>query len=143
MGRLSGLEEGSLRLWAAHKPAYATTVIGAEPLDLAKKLQKAAAMKGPRLILALAPCPTGWDYDPMDTVDIGRLAVRTGIWPLKEYADGQVTHTKTPHPRLPVEDYLKRQGRFRHLFEPTRNEREIAAIQAAVDRYWEGVALSK
>ncbi|MFZ5508450.1 MAG: thiamine pyrophosphate-dependent enzyme [Pseudomonadota bacterium] len=138
-----GWKKDLFTIWAAHKPAYAATVIGAEPLDLAKKLQKAAAMKGPRLILALAPCPTGWDYDPMDTVDIGRLAVRTGIWPLKEYADGQVTHTKTPHPRLRVEEYLMRQGRFRHLFEPTRNEREIAAIQAAVDRYWEGVALSE
>jgi pyruvate ferredoxin oxidoreductase beta subunit len=89
------------------------------------------------LILALAPCPTGWDYDPALSVDIGRLAVRTGIWPLKEYIDGKVVHTRVPHPRLPVEEYLKLQGRFAHLFAPERNETLIGEIQAGVDRYWE------
>jgi len=126
-------------IWTAHKPAYAATVIGAEPLDLARKVQAAAALAGPRLILALAPCPTGWDFDPKDTVEIGRLAVRTGIWPLKEYRDGRVTHTRIPHPRLPVEAYLETQGRFRHLFEPTRNQALIDEIQAHVDAYWADV----
>ena len=60
-------------IWVAHRPAYAATVIGAEPLDLARKVERAMAIKGPKLILALAPCPTGWDFDPKLTVDIGRL----------------------------------------------------------------------
>ncbi len=124
-------------LWVANKPVYVATVIGTEPLDLAKKVQRAKALKGPRFILALAPCPTGWDYDPKDSVEIGRLAVRTGVWPLKEYVDGKVTHTKTPHPRLPVEEYLRTQGRFRHLFAPVRQEALIAEIQARVDSYWD------
>ncbi len=115
------------------------TVIGAEPLDLAKKIEKAKALKGPRLILALAPCPPGWEYDPQDSVEIGRLAVKTGVWPLKEYVDGRVVHTHVPHPRLPVEEYLKKQGRFRHLFEPARNEALLTEIQARVDAYWAGV----
>ncbi len=126
-------------IWVAHKPAYAATVIGAEPLDLARKVQTAAALEGPRLIHALAPCPPGWDFDPKDTVEIGRLAVRTGVWPLKEYRDGRVTHTRIPHPRLPVEAYLETQGRFRHLFEPTRNQALIDEIQARVDAYWADV----
>jgi len=126
-------------IWVAHRPAYAATVIAAEPLDLAKKLQRARDIKGPRLILALAPCPTGWDYDPKDTVEIGRLAVATGIFPLKEYLDGQVVHTRVPKPRVPVEEYLRTQGRFRHLFEPQRADAAIAAIQARVDEYWAGV----
>jgi len=134
-----GYKKDLFAIWAAHKPAYVATVIGAEPLDLAKKIEKAKSRKGPRLILALAPCPPGWDFDPQDSVEIGRLAVRTGVWPLKEYVDGKVVHTHVPHPRLPVEDYLKRQGRFRHLFEPTRNEPLLAEIQAAVDAYWTGV----
>jgi pyruvate ferredoxin oxidoreductase beta subunit len=123
-------------IWAAHRPAYVATVIGSEPLDLAKKIEKAKSLEGPRLILALSPCPTGWGFDPQDTVDIGHLAVKTGIWPLKEYAGGGVTHTRLPKPRLPVEEYLKRQGRFAHLFAPARDEATLAAIQAGVDRYW-------
>jgi pyruvate ferredoxin oxidoreductase beta subunit len=123
-------------IWAAHRPAYVATVIGSEPLDLARKIEKAKALKGPRLIIALSPCPTGWDFDPQDTVDIGHLAVKTGIWPLKEWVDGVVSHTRVPKPRLPVEEYLRRQGRFAHLFQPQRDEAVLAAIQADVDRYW-------
>ncbi|NQU57906.1 MAG: pyruvate synthase [Rhodospirillales bacterium] len=131
-----GFKKDLFAIWTAHEPVYVATIIGSEPLDLARKLEKAAAMTGPRLVIALSPCPTGWDYDPQLTADIGHLAVRTGVWPLKEYIDGEVTHTRTPHPRAPVEDYLKLQGRFRHLFEPERNEALLADIQARVDAYW-------
>ena len=135
----TGYKKDLFAIWTAHKPAYVATVVGAEPLDLAKKINKAKNLKGPRLILTLAPCPTGWDFDPKEGVEIGKLAVKTGIWPLKEYVDGQVAHTKIPHPRLPVEEYLKRQGRFAHLFTPKRNEALIAEVQARVDAYWAAV----
>ncbi len=135
----AGYKKDLFAIWAAHRPVYVATVIGSEPLDLAKKLEKAASLKGPRLILALAPCPTGWDYDPKLSVEIGHLAVKTGIWPLKEYVDGQVAHTRIPHPRVPVEEYLKLQGRFAHLFEPQRDDAAIAEIQAYVDGYWKEV----
>ncbi|KPK40542.1 MAG: pyruvate synthase [Gammaproteobacteria bacterium SG8_47] len=134
-----GRKKDLFDIWVAHKPAYAATVVGAEPLDLARKLEQARSTKGPRLILALAPCPTGWDYEPRLSVEIGKLAVKTGIWPLKEYVDGQVVHTKAPHPRLPVEEYLSLQGRYAHLFHPRRNDQLIAEIQAEVDRYWADV----
>jgi pyruvate ferredoxin oxidoreductase beta subunit len=134
-----GYKKDLFAIWAANKPAYVATVAGAEPLDLAKKIETAKQLKGPRLIIALAPCPTGWDYDPKYSADIGKLAVSTGVWPLKEYIDGIVTHTKIPHPRKPVEEYLKTQGRFKHLFEPQRDEALIAEIQARVDRYWSSV----
>ena len=114
-------------------------MIGAEPLDLAKKIQKACRMQGPRLVLALAPCPTGWSFDPQHTAEVGRLAVATGIFPLKEYEDGRVVHTKVRRPRVPVEEYLKLQGRFRHLFEPERREDVLQVVQARVDAYWERV----
>ena len=135
-----GYKKDLFAIWTAHKPAYAATVIGAEPLDLARKIEKAKSIKGPRFILALAPCPTGWDYDPKDTVEIGKLAVKTGVWPLKEYVDGRVVHTKIPRQREPVENYLKLQGRYRHLFEPVRNDRLIAEIQSRIDQYWQTVA---
>jgi pyruvate ferredoxin oxidoreductase beta subunit len=135
-----GWKKDLFAIWVAHRPAYAATVIGAEPLDLAKKIERAMSMRGPRLIHALAPCPTGWDFDPKDGVEIGRLAARTGVFPLKEYVDGRVVHTKVPHPRLPVEEYLKTQGRYRHLLEPARDAARIAEIQRGVDDYWQQVA---
>jgi pyruvate ferredoxin oxidoreductase beta subunit len=58
---------------------------------------------------------------------------------LKEYAGGTVTHTHIPRPRLPVEEYLRTQGRFAHLFHPERNEAILKEIQALIDAYWEGV----
>jgi len=127
-------------LWTANRPSYAATVIGAEPLDLARKLEKVKHLRGPRMILAMAPCPPGWGFDPKATVEIGKLAVKTGIWPLKEFVDGRVMHTRKPHPRLPVAEYLCLQDRFRHLFEPTRNEAAITEIQTGVDAYWDAVA---
>ncbi|MEJ5330635.1 MAG: thiamine pyrophosphate-dependent enzyme [Desulfobaccales bacterium] len=131
-----GYKKDLFAIWAAHRPVYAATVVGAEIMDLARKVEKAKGLKGPRLILALAPCPTGWDFDPKETVEIGRLAVKTGIWPLKEYVDGRVVHTKIPHPRLPVEEYLRRQGRFAHLFQPVRQEELLRELQAQVAAYW-------
>ena len=134
-----GYKKDLFAIWAAHKPAYVATVIGAEPLDLARKVAKAKQMKGSRLIIALAPCPPGWGFDPRESPEVGRLAVKTGAWPLKGYEDGKVTHTVTPHPRVPVEEYLKRQGRYAHLFAPERNETMLAEIQARIDTYWAGV----
>jgi pyruvate ferredoxin oxidoreductase beta subunit len=126
-------------LWVANRPAYAATAIASEPLDLARKVEKAASLRGPRLLLVLAPCPTGWGFEPDQLVTIGRLAVSTGVFPLKEWVDGRVVHSRARHPRRPVEDYLALQGRFRHLFEPVRQEALLSSVQAEVDRYWQGV----
>jgi len=131
-----GFKKDLFAIWAAHEPAYVASVIGAEPLDLARKVDLAKNIHGPRLILALAPCPTGWDFEPEETVEIGKLAVQSGVWPLKEYRNGQIKHTKIPKKRIPVEDYLKRQGRFVHLFEPKRNDSLLQEIQTRVDAYW-------
>ena len=134
-----GYKKDLFSIWAAHKPAYVATVIGSEPLDLARKIEKARDMQGPRMIIALSPCPTGWDYDPQESANIGRLAVKTGVWPLKEYLDGKVVHTRMPRQRPPVEEYLRLQGRFAHLFKPAINSALIGEIQARVDSYWDKV----
>ena len=134
-----GFKKDLFAIWAAHNPAYVATVVGAEPVDLARKIETAMSMKGPRMLIALSPCPTGWDFDPQETVTIGKLAVKTGIWPLKEYIDGRVVHTKIPGERKPVEEYLKLQGRYKHLFEPERNDALISEIQNKVDSYWNRV----
>jgi len=134
-----GLKKDLFAVWAANRPTYVATVIAAEPVDLARKIEKAKSLRGPRLLLALAPCPPGWGFDPRDSIEIGRLAVRTGVWPLREYVDGKVVHTKSYHPRRPVEEYLVRQRRFAHLFEPRRDDATLAEIQRAVDDYWAAV----
>ena len=134
-----GYKKDLFSIWAAHEPNDVATVIGSEPVDLARKIEKAKSLEGPRLIIALAPCPTGWEFEPRDAIDIGHLAVRTGVWPLKEYVDGRVVHTVVPERRLPVERYLERQGRFAHLFQPERNDELVTELQARVDTYWAAV----
>jgi pyruvate ferredoxin oxidoreductase beta subunit len=135
-----GFKKDLFEIWAANRPAYVATTIGTEPLDLARKIEKAKCINGPKLIITLSPCPTGWDYDPKETAEIGKLAVQTGIWPLKEYENGKVVHTKIPHQRKPVEEYLSKQGRFRHLFKPKRNETLIQEIQQRIDSYWKDIS---
>ncbi len=122
-------------IWRAHKPPYIATISPRHPLDLAEKFAKAAKCTGPKLFLALSACPTGWGYDPAQTTEVARLAVETGLWPLKEAIDGRVVHTYVPK-RRPVEEYLRLQARFRHLFEPTRQEEAIKHIQDRVTEYW-------
>ncbi|MCB9653392.1 MAG: pyruvate synthase [Deltaproteobacteria bacterium] len=124
-------------IWAAHEPAYLATIIGAEPQDLARKMERARDCQGPKMFIALAPCPTGWGFDPSDAGKIGQLAVSTGVWALKERVDGKTVHTKIPRPRRLVEDYLRTQRRFEHLFSPVRRDDVIQRIQARITDEWE------
>ena len=73
-----GFKKDLFGIWVANRPAYAATVMGAEPLDLARKIERAMQASGPRLVLALAPCPTGWGFDPSLASEVGCLAWRTG-----------------------------------------------------------------
>ncbi len=139
-----GYKKDLFSIWAAHKPSYLATVSGAYPKDMAAKIKKAIQFKGPKMFIALAPCPTGWHFEPSETVAIGKLGVDTGIWPLKEYMDGKVTHTRMVKPagqRPGVEEYMKKQGRFGHLFQPEPNQQLINKIQRRVDSYWEHESL--
>lgn len=126
-------------LWSTHHPPLVATISSHHPLDLAEKVHRAAQLTGPRLFIALAACPPGWGFDPRLADEIAGLALETGVWPLKESVHGQTRHTYLPDHRLPVEEYLRPQRRFQHLFVPQRDNRAIEAIQAAVDAYWAGV----
>jgi pyruvate ferredoxin oxidoreductase beta subunit len=81
------------------------------------------------MFLASAPCPTGWHFDPSKTHELAKLEVDCGLFPLKKAVNGEVTHTLKKAKWRPVEDYLRAQGRFRHLA-------DAHEMQAAVDRYW-------
>ena len=127
-------------IWRAHQPPYVATVSAHEPIDLAEKVRRAMTMSGPKLFLALAVCPTGWGFDPALSDEIARLAIETGVWPLKEAIAGQVRHTYIPRRLHPVREYLELQRRFRHLFQPTLREETLTYIQEQVNIYWQSVA---
>jgi pyruvate ferredoxin oxidoreductase beta subunit len=124
-------------IWRAHKPPYLATVAVSRPMDLLRKFERASRIKGPKLFIALSVCPTGWGSSPRETVKIDKLAVETGVWPLKEAVDGKVRHTYVPRKRTPVREYLQKQKRFEHLFRPNENSEAIDKIQNDVDRYWD------
>ena len=101
---------------AAHHIPYVAQASPAYHMDFMKKVQKALSVDGPSFINTLAPCPRGWRYPADKTVEIAKLAVLTGFWPLYEIENGQYRITYKPKKRRPLVDFLKPQGRFRHLF---------------------------
>jgi pyruvate ferredoxin oxidoreductase beta subunit len=109
-------------IWRAHRPPYIATVSGAYPLDLMRKFEEAKQFKGPKMFLASAPCPTGWYFDPGKTNRFSKLEVDCGLFPLKKAIHGELVHTLVKARWKPVEDYLRGQGRYAHLFQPERRE---------------------
>jgi pyruvate ferredoxin oxidoreductase beta subunit len=100
--------------------------------DLEAKVTKAMNIRGARYIHIHVPCPLGWKSDPAHTIKVARLAVESGLFPLFEAEGGQVTDRTRIRRKVPVEQYLELQGRFKHLFHP-RDERALGAIQAMAD----------
>ncbi len=117
---------------AAHGAPYVATTSLAYPNDLMQKVERAIEVKGPSYVQVHAPCATGWGFEGDRTMVVGKLAVETGIFVMYEQTDGSVTKVKKVV-RKPVEEYLKVQKRFAHLFKPQRNEAELARIQAIAD----------
>ena len=121
-----------VEIMVAHNIPYTATACTSYPEDFIKKLQKAKEIKGPKYIQILAPCPTGWRMAPNLTVEIGKLAVMTCAYPLYEVEYGRYKISRKPAKKKPVIDYLKLQGRFRHL--PSE---ELEQIQRDIDKQWE------
>ncbi|MDD8019937.1 MAG: 3-methyl-2-oxobutanoate dehydrogenase subunit beta [Acidobacteriota bacterium] len=120
---------------AAHNIPYLATASIAYPEDMVKKFKKAKDIHGTRFIHIYAPCPTGWKSRPDDTVKLARLAVQTGYFPLYEIENGEKwTLNLKLKERKPITDYLKLQGRFRHL-----KEEEINLIQAEVEANYQKI----
>ncbi len=116
---------------AAHKIPYVATASIGYLNDFKNKVKKAKDIKGARFILVLSPCVPGWNMDSSKTIEMAKLAVDTGIWPLYEIEDGKRTVSYKPAQFKPVADYLKAQKRFKHL-----NEEETKKIQEMVDTSW-------
>ncbi len=100
---------------AAHGIPYVATACPSYPYDLMTKVRRGAEVEGPAYIHILSPCPTGWRYPINLSIEIGRLAVQTGVFPLYEVIYGRYRINMPKGELKPVEEYLKPQGRFRHL----------------------------
>lgn len=115
---------------AAHGIPYVATSSVGYPRDLAKKVQKGVSVSGPAYLQILAPCNIGWGFDSAKTIEIARLAVETGLWMMYEIVDGELTNVMKVRNQQPVEDYLKLQKRFAHLFKMPGGDAQIKLIQA-------------
>ncbi|MFC1954223.1 pyruvate synthase subunit PorB [Chloroflexota bacterium] len=104
-------------IMAAHNIPYIATACPSFPFDLMDKVAKAVAVKGPAYVHIFSVCPTGWRSAPEMGIELGRLAVQTGVFPLYEIEDGKYKMSVNTPKRKPIQDYLKLQGRFRHLSE--------------------------
>lgn len=121
-----------------HLPYVAQTAPMGNMKDLYEKAEKAIYTKGPCFLNVLAPCPRGWRYDTPNLMEISKLAVDSCFWPLYEVIDGKYVINYKPKNKIPVSEFLKAQGRFRHLFR-AGNEHMIEEIQAEVDARWEAL----
>jgi len=124
-------------LAVAHRIPYVATATVADLHDLEDKITRAMGVHGARYVHILVPCPLGWGSAAQDTVRVARLATQTGLFPLFEAEHGEVVRTTPIRRPAPVTDYLRLQGRFRHLFDTEGNPARpdvIGALQAMADR---------
>jgi len=110
----------------------ATATVG-YPLDVIDKVKKALAIKGPKYLQIYCPCVPGWGIEPKDTVKVSKLAVNSGFYPIVEFINGQLARKMTISKQEPVENFLKIQKRFKHLFASPGGQKEIARLQVIAD----------
>jgi pyruvate ferredoxin oxidoreductase beta subunit len=119
---------------AAHGAPYVATASAAFIKDLQRKVKKAMTVHGPRYIQIDTPCPGVWGFPPDLTLEVGRLGVNCGLVPLFEMEQGKVTSVRKIPKKVPVTDYIKAQGRFKHLLGAKERGAECAAMQEVADR---------
>jgi pyruvate ferredoxin oxidoreductase beta subunit len=122
------------RIAMAHEIPYVATATVADLRDLEAKVERAMGLRGARYLHILVPCPLGWGSASHDTIKLARLARETGLFPVFEAEHGEVTRVTQIRHRVPVEDYLKPQKRFAHLFAGAGQPEMLAHIQANADR---------
>jgi predicted heme/steroid binding protein len=138
-----GYQKNLPLIFADHGIPYSATASVAFPTDVQRKVKKALDIRGPKYLQIFVPCPLGWRHEPGLTYDIALLAVETGLFPLVEYVDGELASVRKIDDPKPVEEYLKLQGRFRHLFGSPAGAEEIKKIQAIADNNIRKLGLAK
>jgi pyruvate ferredoxin oxidoreductase beta subunit len=124
------------KILVAHNIPYVAQTTPFHWKDLAMKVEKALAVEGPAFINILMPCTVGWHFDPAIGMELAKEAVENNFWPLFEVENGVYTINHKPKERAPVVEWMKKQGRFKHLFKPG-NEHLLVASQATVDSEWQ------
>ena len=137
-GKMQSRKDLTEIMEAHHLPYVAQTAVYMNFKDLYEKAEKAIYTEGPTFLNVLAPCPRGWGYPTEDLMTINKLAVETCYWPLYEIENGKYKINYKPAKKLPVEEFLKPQRRFKHLFKPG-NEWMIEEFQKEVDKRWEAL----
>ncbi len=128
----------------AHGIPYVATASVADLRDLEAKVERAMAIRGARYLHVHVPCPVGWGCDADRTIQVARLAVQSGLFPLFEAIDGEITARTPIRKRVKVDEYLRLQKRFAHLFDGSeRAARDLARVQAIADRNVARFGLSK
>ena len=133
-GNVFGTGKNLPQIAMAHNIPYVATASVADLHDLEAKVTKAMGMTGARYIHVHVPCPLGWGSKPCDTIQLARLAVESGLFPLFEAEHGEITDVTPIRHKVPVEAYLKPQRRFAHLFGKSADAEALAAIQQMADR---------
>ena len=124
------------RIMVAHNIPYVAQTTPFHWKDLAMKVEKALAVDGPAFLNILMPCTVGWHFDPAIGIDLAKEAVENNFWPLFEVENGVYKINYKPKDPTPVADWMKKQGRFKHLFKPG-NEQWLINAQARVDNQWQ------
>lgn len=127
---------------AAHHIPYVAQATIWPWSDLVKKAEKAFNANGPAFLNVLCPCPRGWRFPGEKTVEIAKLAIQTGFWPLYEVENGVLRITYPVKKRKPLLEWIKSQGRYKHLLKPG-NEKMLEAAQANVDATWKRLESGK
>jgi pyruvate ferredoxin oxidoreductase beta subunit len=128
---------------ADHGCEYVATASIAKPTDFKQKIETALEHDGPKYIQVSAPCMLGWEFETDQTINVAKLGVETGMQPLFEVEDGEVTDVMTVRDRKPVDEYLEKQGRFSHLFSKEGGEEVIEKLQERVDEEAEELGLDQ
>jgi pyruvate ferredoxin oxidoreductase beta subunit len=124
------------KIFAAHNIPYVAQASPSHWKDLMDKARKAFDVEGPAFLNVISPCTLGWRCDQSETIALAKEAVSSCFWPLYEVENGKYRITYKPREKTPVADWLKKQGRFAHLFKPG-NEHLLEEIQAQIDMEWE------
>lgn len=124
------------KIMAAHNIPYVAQASPAHWMDMIKKVRKAFEIKGPKFMNVISPCNRGWRTRTDDAILLSRLAVDTCYWPLYEIENGITRITVKPKDKKPLTEFLRPQGRFKHMFAP-ENEWMLKQAQEDVDREWE------
>ena len=133
-GNVFGQGKNAPLIAMAHEIPYVATATVAGLRDLEYKVRRAMEFRGARYLHVLVPCPLGWGSASCDTIKIARLAEQTGLFPVFEAEHGEVVSSTPIRKRVPVQEYLKLQARYAHLFGTPYGDEVIARLQAAADR---------